>query len=137
MDESRTTAKTLRRSKRERMVAGVAGGLAQHFNVDPVLARLAFVILTFWSGIGLLLYIVLAIVMPERPPEEPEPVITGTSISLGNNRGREIIAYTLVGLGAVVLAGNLGLFHILDWRYIWPLMLIAIGAWLLAQRNRD
>lgn len=137
MNDVKASVNVLRRSRRERMVAGVAGGLAQYFNVDPALARLAFVILTFWSGIGLLLYIILAIVTPERSIGEPEPDINASAVALGAGRGREVLAFALVGLGAVILAGNLGLFRIFDWRYIWPLLLIAVGAWLLARRNRE
>ena len=48
------------------MLFGVAGGLAEYFNVDPVLIRLAFVLLVLGHGSGLLLYLVLAILMPEE-----------------------------------------------------------------------
>jgi len=48
------------------MIAGVAGGLAQYFAVDPVVIRLTFVVLAF-SGIGLLLYPVLWLLMPKEP----------------------------------------------------------------------
>lgn len=62
--------KRLYRSRGERMIAGVAGGLAEYFNVDPSLVRLAFVALTlFGGGTGLLAYLILAIVVPL----EPEP----------------------------------------------------------------
>ncbi len=54
------------RTKNDRMVAGVAGGLAQYFNVDPTLVRLLFVIFTLAGGPGLLAYIILWIVMAEE-----------------------------------------------------------------------
>ncbi|MGA2241158.1 MAG: PspC domain-containing protein [Verrucomicrobiota bacterium] len=53
------------------MIAGVCNGIAAHVNVDPTLVRLAFVILTMLWGTGLLVYLVMAIVVPEaRSPEE-------------------------------------------------------------------
>ena len=53
------------RSSRDRMVAGVCGGLAQQFGVPTAVIRLAFVLMTFFSiGVGLLIYLVLWIVMP-------------------------------------------------------------------------
>ena len=60
--------KKLARSKDDRMLAGVAGGLAQYLDIDPVLVRLIFVIIALFGGgfIGLLIYIVLWIVMPEQ-----------------------------------------------------------------------
>jgi len=58
----------LYRSRGQRMVAGVAGGIAQYLNVDPTLVRLAFVALTLvGGGIGLALYVILAIIMPLEP----------------------------------------------------------------------
>ena len=59
--------KRLYRSRHERMVAGVAGGLGEYFNIDPTLIRLLFVILTFLGGPGLLAYIIFWIVVPEEP----------------------------------------------------------------------
>lgn len=59
--------KRLYKSRRSKMVCGVCGGIAEYFNIDPTLVRLAFVLLTFGWGSGLLAYIVAAVVMPENP----------------------------------------------------------------------
>lgn len=60
--------KRLYRSKRNRMLFGVCGGLAEYFNVDPTLVRILFIILLLGSvGTAILLYLLLAIVMPEEP----------------------------------------------------------------------
>ncbi|WP_129631263.1 PspC domain-containing protein [Candidatus Oscillochloris fontis] len=56
----------LTRSATETMIAGVCGGLAEYFNIDPVIVRLIFVLVTLTSGIGLPVYLLLWIVMP-RP----------------------------------------------------------------------
>lgn len=136
MKEARLSPKTLQRSRQERMLFGVAGGLAQYFAVDPILVRLAFVLVTLATGFGLLFYIVLAVLMPERPLGEPE-VTPAPVISFPRGRGREVLAYLLVGLGALVLAGNLGLLRIFSWEYFWPLVLVGFGALLLIRRNRE
>jgi phage shock protein C len=57
--------KRLTRSRRNRQLAGVCGGLAEYFGVDPTLIRVAFVLVTIFAGTGLLLYIILALVIPE------------------------------------------------------------------------
>ena len=57
--------KRLMRSTNERMFAGVAGGLAEYFSIDPTLVRLIFVILALAGGPGLLAYLILWLVMPE------------------------------------------------------------------------
>lgn len=60
------SAKKLTRSRSDKMLFGVAGGLANYLNLDPTLVRLLFVVLTLMGGPGLIIYIVLAIVMPEE-----------------------------------------------------------------------
>lgn len=57
----------LRRSATESMVAGVCGGLAEYFNIDPVIVRLIFVVVTLTSGLGLPAYLILWVVMPGAP----------------------------------------------------------------------
>lgn len=57
--------KKLTKSRTDRRWAGVAGGLAEYFEVDSSLMRLLFVVFTLAGGPGLLLYIILAIVLPE------------------------------------------------------------------------
>lgn len=58
--------KRLVRRQTDRILFGVAGGVAEYINIDPVFVRLAFILLAlFGKGFGLLLYLVLAIVMPD------------------------------------------------------------------------
>lgn len=60
--------KQLVRSSDDRMLFGVAGGLADYLNVDPVIVRLFFVLLTLSTGYGLIIYLLLALLMPEHKP---------------------------------------------------------------------
>ena len=57
----------LRRSSTNRMIAGVVGGLAEYFKIDPTLARVVFVLISALSAAfpGIIVYIVLWVVMPE------------------------------------------------------------------------
>ncbi len=59
-------SRRLYRSQNDRMIAGVCGGLAEFFDIDPTLVRLIFVLLTLMGGHGILLYIILMIVMPSE-----------------------------------------------------------------------
>src|SRR3954471_21441267 len=63
-DDIRDLAR-IRRSRANRRVAGVAGGLGRHLDIDPVILRVAFVVLTFFRGVGLLLYVALWLLVPE------------------------------------------------------------------------
>jgi len=57
----------LYRSKTNRQVAGVCGGLAEHFNVDATLVRVLFVVLAVLGGSGLLLYVAMWVIIPKEP----------------------------------------------------------------------
>jgi phage shock protein PspC (stress-responsive transcriptional regulator) len=62
--------KILCRSRTDRWIAGVCGGLGDYFGVDANAVRLAFVVLAFWQGIGLVLYLLMVIILPEEPVRE-------------------------------------------------------------------
>ncbi|MBL8130441.1 MAG: PspC domain-containing protein [Anaerolineae bacterium] len=57
--------KRLLRSRTNRQLAGVCGGLGEYFGIDPTLLRIAFILMVVFGGSGLLLYIILALVIPE------------------------------------------------------------------------
>ena len=61
-------ARRLRLSAQERMIGGVCGGLGEHFELDPILFRAAFLVLAFVGGLGILLYVVLWLLMPAAAP---------------------------------------------------------------------
>lgn len=58
--------KRIRRSRQERLIAGVAGGVATYFNIDPLLVRLGFVVLAFFNGFGALVYAILWFLVPNE-----------------------------------------------------------------------
>ena len=58
--------KRLYRSKKDRMICGVCGGIANYFNIDPTLVRLAFVLIAMEAGSGILAYIIAAIIIPDE-----------------------------------------------------------------------
>ncbi|MFH0990181.1 MAG: PspC domain-containing protein [bacterium] len=142
--------KRLYLSKKDKVIAGVAGGLGEYLDVDPVFIRIIFVVALFAGGFGLLAYIVAWIILPERPngvnaasapQSEPQP---GQSIPASppppppqpaqQGRGGLIFGSILVVLGLLFLAENfIENFHFGDW---WPLILVAMGAGLLYKAFR-
>ncbi len=112
-------AKRLYRSRQHSMIAGVCGGLAEYFDVDPVLIRIIAVILLFPGGIGLIAYVVAWIAMPTRPEDLPVEPLPKSEL------GKYLPGAILVALGIFFLARNL--FWWLRFEYIWPLGLVAIG----------
>lgn len=64
------SSRRLTRSRTDRMIAGVCGGLAEHVGVDPARVRMGFVLTTVFGGAGAVLYLVLWAVLPEAPRAE-------------------------------------------------------------------
>jgi phage shock protein C len=56
----------IQRSRNERMIAGVAGGLAAYFKIDPLIVRLGFALLALMNGVGILLYLILWLLLPNE-----------------------------------------------------------------------
>ena len=146
--------KRLYRSRSDRVVAGVCGGLATYFDIDPTIVRVIAVLSVFVSGLGILAYIILAIVVPLENTKETEPKdvikenveeIKETASELGReirstlagedkseaadkvHQHRTIIGIILIGLGIFFLLGSFNLFWWFRWGYLWPLILVAIG----------
>lgn len=149
------TPRRLYRSTKDRKVWGVCGGLAEYFNIDPVLVRVIFVVLTFFSGAGILLYIVLAIVAPSAPPAQAGQVPLGTapagpgttatgqqeavqrgSVSRGGPTAATIIGIVLIVIGGILLLSYLGRVWWAGWAVIGPAILIILGILLFFARRR-
>jgi phage shock protein PspC (stress-responsive transcriptional regulator) len=61
------STKRLYRSKEEKMIAGVCGGIAEYFGLDPVLVRVGYILLSFFTVFsGLPVYLILWIVIPQK-----------------------------------------------------------------------
>lgn len=127
----------LMRSETDRMLAGVCGGLAAYLGVDPVLVRLAFVILALASGVGLAIYIVLWIIVPTPSRVQPDirlvdetyadPAALKTRFSPAATVGVLLILF-----GAFFLLSEIGDAP----SFIWPIILIGAGLFYLLRRAR-
>ena len=141
-----TTNDRLHRSSRDKMLAGVSGGLAEYFDVDVTLVRAGWVVVCFLTaGFALVGYLVLAIIMPrgyEGLSSSPRTVRDDEAEGFGEGaswrgRRRDVFALALIAVGCVLLLSNLGVFWWLSWGVLWPLVLIGIGAVILAKRTRN
>ena len=94
--------KRLYRSRSEKMLFGVTAGLGDYFETDPTIVRLVFVLLCFLGGAGILLYIALAIIMPEEPATTPESTIANSASGAGelSEQSRRRLAKSASGLGS-------------------------------------
>jgi phage shock protein C len=143
--------KRLLRSSNNRFIAGVCGGFAEYFSIDPILVRIILVIIGLGTaGTAVIAYVIAAIVMPqqqsypfksndgndgdmgsfEREMEDwkrKENWNNAASSSTGNNR--KAIGIILIGFGLMFLTKEL--FRWIDTRYIFPLLLIVVGTFIV------
>ena len=128
----------LYRSRETRIIAGVAGGLAEYFQVDVVLIRILWLIAVFVGGGGILAYIIAWIVIPEEGEQKGEAVVFhGEGTPAEGNRSewkrRRNAGLLLIGLGVIFLVRQITgpFFH-----YFWPLLIIAAGIFLLWREGK-
>lgn len=125
-----TPSRRLYRSKADRVVGGVAGGLGEYLAIDPIWARLGFVLLTVTGGSGLLIYLIMWLLVPEAPDGyEPPESRQGSLPTVA------IIGLILILVGSIALANtiapSLG-------KYFWPVAFLIGGlALLIGGLNRD
>ena len=112
--------RVVRRSRSERVIAGVCGGVGRYLGVDPVLLRIAFIILALANGLGVIAYVVCWVAIPEERPDEPSvPAPQGR-----RETGRLVLGGSLVVLGLVLLLDRLA--PDLD-ELFWPVAVVAVG----------
>ena len=120
--------RSLYRCRHDRRIAGVAAGVAEFFDLDPTLVRLVWFLSIFFGGFGLLLYIVMAIIVPNEPLSEEElaaPAAAGSPHRHGGRSGNGGLGLTFVGLALIVFGGlALANTFFVDWGYsgsfLWP-----------------
>jgi phage shock protein C len=131
----------LTRSRSDVVVAGVCGGLGRYLRIDPVLVRLFFVLLALGSGVGVLLYIVLWVVIPRQGAGEAATAETmraageevRQNLQQPNPNAGVAVGIGLIVLGALFLLKSLDLAWMrwLSFDMLWPLLLVAAGLALI------
>ena len=135
----------LQKSRNDKMISGVSGGMAEYFDIDPVFVRLGWVLSIFLTGgVSILIYLVMVIVVPKRTYA---PAATADGGEGGGeyvpesdedeNRRRERNRYFLgIGLvlaGVALLAYNMNLYtlRMIDWGILGAVAVIGVGVALL------
>ncbi len=120
----------LNRSMTNKVVGGVAGGVADAFGWDPTLVRVGFVLLTLAHGVGLGLYLLLLLVMPKAGQasifQQVDTGLQQKAYSLPNTDRNHKLGYTLLAVGMFMLASMLNITG-----PVIALMVIAAGYYLL------
>jgi phage shock protein C len=146
--------KKLYRSRQNRMLGGVCGGIAEYFNIDPVIVRIIAVAFFFMGGSALLAYIIGLIVIPNEPFAAPAAEkradapsaaqaaapIAAPAAGRASDTVPLAMGILLIFIGAIFLLHNIPFFHPYYWRvwhlarnFFWPSLLIALGLFIIAR----
>jgi phage shock protein C len=143
----------LYRSEDNKVLGGVAGGLGEYFDIDPVIARIIFILLIL-NGVGVILYLILWAIIPTKSKtdndsdetfKENVAEIRGKAKSFasdlqtksGKENARVWLGIVIIIGGALLFFENLGIFNFLRFDRLWPLLLVALGIVLLTKKNQD
>ncbi len=151
---STPASKHFKRSSTDKVLAGVCGGLGEYFTLDPTIIRIIFVLATFFGGFGLLLYIILALLVPadNQDPAEPIENVRQAAAQMGKvveeravrvrdevakqkQGGRGWAGLLLILVGALFLLGNYGLLDWFDVARLWPILLIILGLIVISKEK--
>ncbi len=143
------------RPRTDRMIGGVCSGLGLYFGVDPVIVRLLFVVLALTTGLSIVLYPILWLIMPNGAPASalppgaqfdpqtgqplpPHAASTGQTVRVQTpapvspGARNRTLAVVLVGVGVLILLNQLGeMFNIELKGVVVPLLLVGLGVYLL------
>lgn len=150
MEQNNLQVKKLYRSRTNRIIFGVCGGLGEYFNIDPIIFRIIFVALTLGAGSGVLIYLILAFLTPKTPisdgaDKEAKPTdlrnrVEGLASELReidiSSQKRNYLGIAIVIIGAVLLLNQLLPRHIFNWSVIWAVIIIFLGIWILKGGGR-
>lgn len=129
------------RSKQDKVIGGVAGGLGEYFDIDPVIVRVVFVLAALGWGVSILAYIILWIIIPESPvpykvkTQEDIEVEADYIAKVHEDKVRRrthlkiIFAAILIIIGTTWFLGNI--FDFIRFSHVWPLILIVLGILIL------
>lgn len=127
------TTKQLYLSRDNRVIGGVAGGIAEYFEIDPTIVRLIIIVTALVAGSGVIAYLIAWIIMPEQPAAHTAAIETVNGTSAVQTRSRTLAGMILVALGGLFLVRQA--FDVDIWRYFWPLSLIGTGLYIIIRRR--
>jgi phage shock protein PspC (stress-responsive transcriptional regulator) len=136
--------KKLYRSESDRMLGGVAAGIAQYFSLDPSIIRIFFVLFTVMGGSGIIAYMILWVVLPtesKAAKNSDETIKHNTAEikekaeafagSMQETRSKSFWGFFLVCLGVLFLLRNFGILEWVRFDKFWPLIPVAAGIIIL------
>ena len=134
------------RSTTDIVIAGVAAGIADFFEIDPLIVRILFILLFAFGGSGLVIYLILWIIVPKKGDKsknteeiikknvaelkvKAQELVEKVKIAGGNHhksdyKNKKWFGIMVLALGAMLILRNMGVFYMRDF---WPVALIIFG----------
>jgi len=158
-EETKPKSKKFYRSRKDRIFGGVAGGLAEYFDTDIILMRLAFVVIAVLSGIGpmIIVYILAMIFVPnegddkdksskERINEFAEEFKEGTHTVVSGikkhkdaidneHKGRNFWGFLFIAIGLIALLSRFSSLMWFPWKFFWPIIVILVGLYIIFRKK--
>ena len=150
---------TLYRSRTDKILFGVCGGLAKYFDLDASLFRVLFVLLALANGLGIIVYLAMTILVPQESGESVEvnrgekikelaadvgqrAKAFAAEINIDQSRkttSRNTIGIVIIIVGAILLLKQVApfMFDWLNWGLIWPVLIMMFGFYLLLKKKAD
>lgn len=117
----------LQKSSNNKIIAGVCGGFAEYFCIDPTIVRLLWALSFFLGGLGLFAYIIAVIIMPEGTENSNDKDYNNPS------KRHKILGIILIFVGAYFLLERF--LPTIHFHLFWPIMLIILGIFILIKEN--
>jgi phage shock protein C len=140
MEKSKGTSQThhkLYRSKENRIMAGVCGGMADYFAIDPLVVRLIWVVATLFAGAGIIAYIAAIFIIPENPDQARATVKPIFSAESSRQWGIILIVVGIILLLAQLSSVNYLFFRHFHWQTFLAILLVAYGVYLIVNKNKN
>ena len=118
------------RSRTNRVLAGVCGGIAEYYGSDATAVRLLTVLIAVFTGIFplLFLYLIAAVLIPDRVDGTAPTAVPTAGVEAPTRGAGLVIGMLLVAVGVLALANEALL---VDWDVLWPFVLVALGGGLI------
>jgi len=149
-----SNTKKLYRSKANRVIFGVCGGLGEYFETDPLIVRILFVVLSLLNGVGIIAYLILAVLVPEDDKEKKVKK-NGNTVEEVQEKTQELAeelkdggwiknAKNIFGLIIVIIGLNAlfeqvfqySPFTWINWGLVWGLIIVIIGLKIIFGSNK-
>jgi phage shock protein C len=146
----------LQKSSTDKIIFGVCGGIAEYFDIDPIIVRALFALVTIAGGSGVVVYIILAVIMPEKDTKaktqqeiikENSKQIEAKAIEMADNVEKTFDSNKSKQIGGIILIiiGIIFLFDTLGYPFVgalirlssrlWPLILVFAGFMLVVKKD--